>query len=377
MRILFITRGSPASIFGLVPLATSARNAGHEVLLTSTASMMPVLGTVGLPGVPVTDFTEEYFGSHDRDGGPVAFPEHGARAQSLAAGAWFARLAASTMDRLLQVAADWRPDVVVAGRLDYAGPLLAARIGVPFVRQAVDMGEWDEVDEGAVEELTPELKAAGLTGLPEPELAIEVYPPSLRPARAAPARLMRLRPGSTQGRLERWMYTRPSRPRVCVTPGSRANPEQHLDYVRGLARTVGALDVELVVAVPRALAEALRPELPGARVGWVPLDVLAPTCDLFVHHAGGMTSLLAIDAGVPQLILPEEDATYELARRTADGGAGIAVAREAATPEAIRDACRELLEQPERRARARELSREVAALTPPPGMVPHLEELVR
>ncbi|UED83236.1 nucleotide disphospho-sugar-binding domain-containing protein [Streptomyces profundus] len=376
MRVLFITRGSPASIFGLVPLATSARNAGHEVLMTSTESMMPVLATVGLPAVPVTSYTEEYFGSHDRDGTPLTFPARGAREQALFGGAWFARLAATEIARLREVSADWPPDIVVGGRLDYAAPLLAAHLGLPFVRQAVDMGEWSVVDEGAVEELRPELKDVGLSDLPEPDLSIEVYPPSLRPPGARPARLMRLRPGGTQGQLERWMYTRPTRPRICVTPGSRASAEQHFAYVRDLAKTVGSLDADLVVAVPHALAEVLRPELPGARVGWIPLDVIAPTCDLFVHHAGGMTSLTALDAGVPQLILPEEDATFVLGQRLQDTGAALNIARHEASPDVIRDACRELLTQPRFRERNRELSREIAALTPPPGMVGAMEELV-
>ena len=42
MRILFVTGGSPATVFPLIPLATAARNAGHEVFMAST-------GVIGQP----------------------------------------------------------------------------------------------------------------------------------------------------------------------------------------------------------------------------------------------------------------------------------------------------------------------------------------
>ncbi|MET9556542.1 nucleotide disphospho-sugar-binding domain-containing protein [Streptomyces sp. NPDC006645] len=377
MRILFIARGNPASIFGLVPLATSARNAGHVVLMTSTETMTPVVASVGLPGVGVSPFTEDHFGEHDRFGGPLTFPAQGAREQRLFAGGWYGRLAASSLDRLFELADDWRPDLVVGGRLDYAAPILATRLGVPFVRQAVDMGEWSEVDEGAAEELRVELKDAGLDGFPAPDLPIEIYPPSLRPQNASPATLMRWRPGGGQREVKRWMYTAGPRPRVCVTPGSRATPENHLAYVRYLAEAVGALDVELVLAVPDSMADALRADFPGAHVGWTPLDVVAPTCDAIVHHAGGMTSLTSLDAALPQLILPEEDATFELGQRVADFGAALNIARSAASADVVRDACAELLGQPRYRERAGLLAAEIARLTPPPAVVPALEALVR
>ncbi|MFE6778506.1 nucleotide disphospho-sugar-binding domain-containing protein [Streptomyces sp. NPDC057702] len=376
MRILFIARGNPASIFGLVPLATSARNAGHQVLMTSTRSMAPVVASVGLPGVAVSPYTEDHFGAHDRDGAPLTFPAEGARAQRLFAGGWYGRLAASGLDGLREVAGDWRPDLVVGGRLDYAAPILAAHLGVPFVRQAVDMGEWSEVDEGAAVELAAELKEVGLAGLPVPDLAIEVYPPSLRPRRATPATLMRWRPGGGQREVRRWMYTKGPRPRICVTPGSRATPESHLEYVRFLARAVSALDVELVLAVPDAMAPALRADFPRAHVGWVPLDVVAPTCDAIVHHAGGMTSLTALDAAVPQLILPEEDATFELGQRVADFGAAVNTPRAGATAEVVQEACGDLLGRPRYRQRAAALAAEIASLTPPPALIPALEQLV-
>ncbi|RNL86593.1 DUF1205 domain-containing protein [Halostreptopolyspora alba] len=338
--------------------------------------MMSVVSSVGLPGVPVTDRTEDYFGRTDRNGDPLSFPDHGARRQRLFAGGWYGRLAAASIDRLVEVVSFWRPDIVVGGRLDYAAPLVAYYLGVPFVRQAVDMGEWSEVDEGATEELQPELKNIGLTELPTPDLPIEIYPPSLRPKNAPPAELMRWRPGNVQRTVERWMVVRGTRPRVCVTPGSRATPEEHFDYVRYLVETIGGLDVELIVAVPDSLATALNAVAENARVGWAPLDVIAPTCDLFVHHAGGMTSLTALDSGVPQLIMPEEDATYELGERVSDLGAAITLPRSAATAEKIQDSCSDLVSDTSYRTRAEELAVEIKDLTPPTEMVPVMEKLV-
>lgn len=375
MRILFVSRGSAAPVFGLVPLATAARNAGHEVLVTSTEDMVPVVTSVGLPAVPVSERSEEDYGVRGRDGTPLAFPERGAREQRLFAGGWYGRLAAGCLNGLRDLTCYWRPDLIVGGRLDYAAALLAASIGVPFARQAVDIGEWSEVDEGAAAELAPELAGLGVDTIPGPDLAIEICPPSLRPAGAPEAEYMRWRPGNTQRRVEPWMLTRGSRPRVVVTAGSRATPEQHVDYLRPLIEAVHGLGAEVLVAVPKALAEAVAPIAGRSRVGWIPLDVVAPTCDLFVHHAGGTTSFAAMDSGVPQLVVPEEDATFDLGRRMDAAGVAIALHPDDLTAQSAGDACRRLLQEPSYRIRAAEVAAEIRSMTPPSETVRRLEKL--
>ncbi|MCH0542315.1 DUF1205 domain-containing protein [Streptomyces sp. MUM 203J] len=373
MKCLFIPGGSPATIFGLVPLAQAVRGAGHDVLMASTEDMMPVVTATGVPAVAVTPHDIWHYITKDREGNLKEIPGDLER-QGPFVGRWFAQMGADGLPVLLDITRGWRPDLVVGGSMSYAAPLLAAHLGVPYVRQAWDTDDSNAQDRGAEAELRPELRALGLTRLPEPDLRIEICPPALTPPEAPPGRLMRWRPGNTQRAVEPWMLTRGERRRVCVTAGSRATPERTFTFLRGLVEQIAPLDVEIVVPAPEELAARLRAEL-DVRTGWIPLDVLAPTCDLVVHHAGGATTMTAMDAGVPQLIIPEAVVFDAPARRIADFGAALTMSPDAATPERVAAACERLLNDPSYSERARALSREIAALPLPAEMVGELEKL--
>ncbi|WP_042429181.1 nucleotide disphospho-sugar-binding domain-containing protein [Streptacidiphilus anmyonensis] len=378
MKILFVAAGSPATVFALAPLATAARNAGHQVVMAANDDMMPVVASTGLPGVPTTDLPIKHFITTGRDGLPVAIPTDPVE-EARFTGGWFARMALAGLPNLTALAERWRPDVVVGGTLSYVAGLLAARLGVPYVRQTWDAVDADEIHRGAAAELAPDLAELGLDRFPEPDLLIDICPPSLRPADAAPALPMRFVPVTRHsGPLEPWMYTRGARPRICVTSGSRVAKESYdrnFAFLRTLARDLAEWDTELVVAAPEAVADALRPELPGAHLGWMPLDVVAPTCDLMVHHGGGVSTLTGLAAGVPQLLIPKGAVLRVPAQRVADQGAAVALQPGEDTPEAVAAACRALLDEPSYRLRAGELAAEIAAMPDPAQLVPALEKL--
>src|SRR4051812_19748429 len=125
VRFLFIAAGSAATVFGLAPLATAVRNAGHEVFMAANDNVMASVAGVGLPGVPVTAVPLLDFITKDRSGAPVAVPQGMAEGVRFT-GAWFARMAVAQLERLLDFTAHRPPDVVVGGTLCYAAPLLAA-----------------------------------------------------------------------------------------------------------------------------------------------------------------------------------------------------------------------------------------------------------
>lgn len=374
MKTLFIAGGSPATIFALAPLATAARNAGHQVFMASTEEMMPVVTGMGLPAISVTHLTIQHFITTDRSGRSLEIPEDPVD-EMLFTGRWFGRMAAASLDSLLDMAKDWRPDLVVGGTMSYAAPILAAHLDVPFVRHAWDAGEPTGMDPGADEELQPELRMIGLDRIPDPDLWVDICPPSLRPPHAPPAHMMRWIPGNRQRQLEPWMYTRGSRRRVCVTAGSRVTRDQSLEFLRGLVKNVSMLDVEIVIAAPDAVTSDLRAELGDVRVGWIPLDVVAPTCSLIVHHAGGVTSLTAMNAGVPQLLLPTGANFVAPSQRISDFGAAITLLSGQDTPDDITAACQELLSNPSYSDRARALAEEIAALPLPAEVVGALAKL--
>src|SRR5215468_9545545 len=167
MKFLFTAGGSQAAVFGAAPLATAARNAGHEILLAADEPMLETAEAIGVPAVSIT-------------------PERMRHGQD-------SMTASARLDALLDLAEDWPPDLVVGG-LSHVPRLVATRLKVPYVRQVWYIGPMAEKDRIAEEELRPELERLGLAGLPEPALFIDVCPPSLRSSHTVDAQPMRWLP---------------------------------------------------------------------------------------------------------------------------------------------------------------------------------------
>jgi len=389
MRILFIAGDSAATVFALAPLATAARNAGHEVFMAANDDMAPVITGMGLSAVRAGAEPLSRFVYADRAGRPATIPS-GPAEQASYLGVFHARMAAAWLPVLAEMTADWRPDVLVAGTLAYAGPLLAARLGIPWVRHTWDAIEAWEADVGAERELTAELAELGLGVLPPADLLLEVCPPSLLPPKSLPAeRTVPLRwvPANGQCAIEPWMYQRGVRPRICLTAGSRvARREQHdgerdyrqvsLEFLHSAGAKILALDAELLVAVPEQAAVGLREALGSrAHVGWMPLDIVARHCDLILHNGGGVTSMTALSAGLPQIVLPQGPVQVSAACRVAAYGAASVLLPGDDGPESVADACQTMLSTPSYAERAGAIAAEIASLPAPAEVLEAVADL--
>ncbi|GAA1887294.1 glycosyltransferase [Streptantibioticus ferralitis] len=342
--------------------------------MAATEDMMPVVVGAGLPGVAAAPGRMRDYMFATRDGVPLDLPTD-TTTRLYFGGRGFGRLAADSLTSLRALSRSWRPDVVVGGTLSFAAGLLAAELGVPYVRHAWDMGEPVEMDRGAEAELSPELAWLGLDRLPEPELWIHICPPRMLAPDAAPGAMMRFVPTGQQRQLEPWMYTAAVKPRICVTAGSRVSPEQDLDFLEGLVGEVGELDVELVIAAPDEVAAALAASRPQVRAGWLPLGTVLRTCDVLVHSGGGQTALSAMQAGVPQLVVPNMPKLVSHSRRLSEFGAAITLLPGQDTPEAIAAACSQLLSTPSYTERSQELAADIAALPKPTEVLALVEQL--
>jgi len=376
MKFLFVSGGSAGALFPVTPLALAARNAGHQVLMGATENVMPMVAASSLPGVPITPKTMFDFMQRDRRGSPLEIPKD-PHERNLFNGRGMARLAIGSLEGLVPLVEEWRPDVIVGGALSYAAPMVASRYGIPWARHALNMGEPAIIDLSAAAELAPELEEMGLDGLPAPDMFIDICPPSVRRADAPPAQFMRYIPFNTHRETQPWMYTRGDRPRVVVSAGSRVTADYEFDALRNLVAKVSSLDVELLIAAPQEMADALRADLPeNVRAGWLPLDLVIPTCDLLIHRAGGNTMLTAVLAGVPQLLIPAMPKQVGMSRRLTDFGASMLLLGGEDTAENIAKCADELLTDPSYRERTRVLSEEARSLPTPHDVVGALTDLV-
>lgn len=375
MRLLFVTGGSPATVFAITPLATAARNAGHEVVVATNRETMEAVAGAGLAGYCVSETPIRTHIFHDRQGHPVP-PSDDPTERMLSIGNGFGRMAAAYQQPLWELAERWRPDVVVGGALHYSAAVLSARLGVPYARLTWDLGEPLAVDGRAEQEMAPELEALGLPGLPPCDLFVDVCPVSVRDPEALDGVSMRWIPWNTQDELQPWMIARGDRPRVVVTAGTKvAAPDYFFDYLVDLVRGLRAMDVELLVSVPPTAAADIE-RAAGVPARWMPLDVIARSADLFVHHGGGGTALAAMVCGVPQLIVPNMPKLVGPARRLAAYGAARTIETgDAPDARAMLDGAGELLNNPGYRQRAGALAEEIAAMPTPSEVVGFIEKL--
>ncbi|WP_179120127.1 nucleotide disphospho-sugar-binding domain-containing protein [Streptomyces tsukubensis] len=373
MRVLLTSAPMHGHILQLVPLSWALRAAGHEVLLTVPEGSAQVAIEAGLPAVENAEPVpmSEMIG-RERDGTPVPWPAS-PEAKVRRSGSGFGRLAVRVLQGTLRIAERWRPDLVVSEPTEYAGRMVSARLGVPWVEHGWGLPPSPLYAEAAAAELEPELAAWRLTALPEPRLVLDVCPPRMQgpDPRAVPVRRMRYVPYNGSAAVPPWALRPAGRPRVCVTLGSvlaAAAPGLWAEVLTAMGR----MDAEVVLATDPA--QDLGPLPPTVRaVDWLPLTHVLPSCDLVVHHGGPGTTMTSLVHGLPQLVLaPLASDMAEYGRRVTACGAGSALPAGGATAARIERECRRLLEDPRHRSGARALAEDIARQPSPARTVPSL-----
>ena len=155
-------------------------------------------------------------------------------------------------------------------------------------------------------------------------------------------------------------YAHGWRQRCCVTLGTSVPYAAGLSGLTGVIEAVRDLDAEVVLALGEADRSALGP-LPGnVRLsGWVPLSALVPTCRVVVHHGGAGTTMNALVAGVPQLVLPHGADQHVNAAAVQQRGVGLSHLPEEADPATVGRSL-QLLAEPAFSQAADEVRREIA-----------------
>ncbi|SFB26111.1 UDP:flavonoid glycosyltransferase YjiC, YdhE family [Amycolatopsis marina] len=365
MRVLFTTVGLSGHFFPLVPLAWACRAAGHEVLVATAEHFVPAVVRTGLPTVPCgpsADFVA--LGAADAVSDSLS-------RRRLAHGRLFGRIAASGLDGTSALVRSWGPDVVVSERAEFAGPVAAAAHGVARVELRWGVAPLTEYRAGA---------AAVLGQLPEPDLVLDPWPPSLRLTHARTHRSLRHVSYNGDARVPDWTLRPRSRPRVCLTLGTvvpRLGAASVQNLVVPTLERLAGYGFELVVAVAENIA-AMWPPLPDAvrHVGYVPLAPAVAACDALIHHGGQGTSLTALEVGCPQVILPQFDDQLDNADAVVRAGAGLRLPLADLTPAAVADTCAKLLATPAHGIAARVVAAEIHEQPSPVRVVSDLAALV-
>jgi UDP:flavonoid glycosyltransferase YjiC (YdhE family) len=381
MQIAFACNPALGHLLPLLPLATAARAAGHEIAFLAGASLADRIERAGFRRVEA--------GPADL---PTAFqhvPERaGLTGRRLAAATWkgaFGGVIAPQMAAgLLGLAREWRPDLLVHDDSELGTWIVAERLGIPHV--SLQATAWRGTGVRLASEPLGRLRAS--LGLPD-DAGLERWhrhgylttrPPALyNPDDPMPATTVPLRPvaqDELEADLPPWLTREPGgAPRVAVTLGTIL--PGRLDAMTTILDGLERLDVEVVATVGPGLEPSVLGQRPP-RVHverYLPMSRLLPTCDALVFHAGSGTMLAALAAGLPLVLLPVAADQPENADRCVAAGVGIALASDGRSADDVERATRAILDEPRWRAAAARVSDEIASMPAPAEVLPALERL--
>lgn len=389
MKALFITSPGFGHNLPVVSLAWALRAAGHDVVLGTagaTATHLPALARSGLAVVELATLAQvtEVYRTGTADVGLGGLSDKELRAMARRAADTpnhevdrpFGALSDAMADGAVEFAQWWRPDLVVHSRLQGAGPLVAAKLGVPAVEHADGLTSSREITLKLAAELDDAYRRHGVAGFPDRYEMLNIAPPSMVTSDRGWA--MRHVPYHGGIVLPEWLRRTPDRPRITITMGSilpmlwpRLRP------LRWIADVAAGVDAEFVLALAGVDTSVLGPLPPNVRTvtEWLPVDALAATTHAMIHHGGSGSMMAALAAGVPQLVLPFVGDEFGNARAVVKRGVGleIDIDRERVTAAVVR----QLIEDESLRTAAAEVRAEGAAMPSPVDLVPRLTDLAR
>ncbi|MGW2249347.1 nucleotide disphospho-sugar-binding domain-containing protein [Kitasatospora sp. NPDC001660] len=368
MRILLTGPAAAGHLFPMVPTAQALRAAGHDILFAA-ARPMDQIRSAGFPLAEIGDGREMRELFIEANEGQFSYSGNGLDQDGLLdmASRAFAYAARPTVDDLLAVASGWGADLLVHAAFQAAAPLVAAKLGLPSLLHNYGIPTGRDIVERLAANFTDLYDKHGVDG-PATPTSLSIGPlggdlDGLR-MRYVPYNGGGLVPGEYLGPAER--------PRVLITLGTVVT---HVDGVSAVSRLVEAassVDADFLLAVDGADLAPLGTLPDNVRaLPWVPLADLVRHCDAVIHHGGAGTTGTTLQAGVPQLLLPQGADNYLVA--DALTAAGVALRSTSETVDT--DVLNRLLTDPDLRAAAARVQAENNALPTPAAMVPTLEAL--
>lgn len=268
-----------------------------------------------------------------------------------------------SFDQALEAARRFGAELIVAEREDTVGPLLAAALGIPWVRYLLGADLPQEITEAITARAAAGHADRGLTPV-SPIAVVDPWPEFLQPAgwTPEPARIV-IRPQphtGSPGDDAPWAENFVGgRPRILVTPGTIAHD---VDAVAALITSLATVDVDVVLTGRYGAPWPIQADPTQVhQVGFVPLERLLVGVDLVVLAGGSGTVAAALSQGLPLVVCPMVFDQYPNAERAAATGAAVI----ATAPADVGTKVREVLADTRYRARATTLAAEIAAMDSP------------
>jgi UDP:flavonoid glycosyltransferase YjiC (YdhE family) len=389
VRILITTPAASGHFNVMAALGQELLSRRHDVLVASTPSLRRRAEELGFAFAPCG---RDWNGENLQETYPeLAEVPADLRHEWVVRELWGDRLPRSSYQDLLGVAEDWSPDLVLAARVELAGPTAAERLSIPhasvsaggsttpsaFLRLVAPRREVWRAELG----LPPDPDGTRLfrflyANFVPPSVFDDPTPPSTRrtfgpitPPAPAEADL------DIETYLSAWPAPFHEAPLVYVTLGSLLG-NVYPDLLARITEGVAEAPVRVVVTTGLRSAWATdRQWPPNVKVArYIPQEALLPHVGAVVCHAGLNTVVGALAAGVPIVAVPLQSDQFRNAGRCRDLGVGVTV-RSDDPPSAFGDALRAVLGSASVRAEAARARALIGAHPHWTGAVDALENL--
>ena len=344
MRVLCTSTPMDGVVIPLLPIAKALRDRGHEVMIA--------VGPDVRARVEDSGFTPTIIGPSAMDAAMRAFGDPAVGGPGVADAVFAAAMfggvfAPELLPELRRIADEFVPDAVVHPAVEFASPILATERGISATTYGFGQVLPAAMLAASAERVAPLWEASGLAADPYAGAYLDCYldpcPPSMRRGDVAPARVVQaIRPeiaGAASDTLPPEIMALDERPLLYISLGTVPLFNQ-LTTFNQLLDGIVAEDLDLVVTVgpnndPASLAELPR----NVHIyKWLPLRPLLGRCDAVVCHGGSGTTLAALHAGIPLIIVPQGADQFENATACEKSGTARVLRPDDVEPAAIRDA---------------------------------------
>ena len=326
MRVLFATTRGAGHFNPLVPFIQAALRGGHEILVAGPQLLAESVERLGFPFWPCEVPPEHLLGPTWGRVQTASTPEE---ADAIVVGEIFGGLnVEAALPGMRSACEEWQPRAVMRDPSEYASAIAAEALGIPHGRVAIGLAaierQMTEIASPSIEAVSPGITAAILDS---PYLT--TWPASLEePAGTNPEDLRRFRDPAADtppGALGDW-WPGDDRPLVYLSFGSVTGglPMAPALY-RAALEAAGQVPVRVLVTVGNELElEALGDTPANVHLTrWVPQADALAEASLVVCHGGSGTTLGALAAGRPLVVVPLFADQPANARRVAEVGAGL------------------------------------------------------
>ncbi|WP_244930394.1 glycosyltransferase [Nocardioides sp. W7] len=387
MRVLVASTAGAGHFGPLVPVARACVRAGHEVAVAAPESFAAEVTGAGFVHRPFADVPRDVLGAVMGRLPTLSMEE----ANRVVVAEVFGRLdAQAALAGVTATVEEWRPDLVLREPTEFGSLAAALAAEIPQVVVAVGVASLMEQVGAMVAEPLAELDTLAGLALGTCSAAIRTAPTLT----SVPPVLDEVRPSDAEHRGPVHRYRVPVAPSEGRLPGAWGDPAQPLVYV-SFGSVAAALPhfapvypavldaladqpVRVLLTTGRGVAVDELTVPPNACVEqWWPQDDVMAQAAAVVGHGGFGTTMAALVAGVPQVVLPLFAMDqFVNADHVAAVGAGVTVPGGVAGVDELPAALARVLQDDRYRLAARSVADQMAGLPPVTAVVPVLEELV-